>query len=91
MAEDVKDEVITFAKQKKIDFESLTKSIVLEESIYRETIWRLDSVPDEPGMDENIMKYFNFFYFLVEVLGNSGRLSDKGLLGNQDPLIINYF
>lgn len=56
MADDVKEEILNFSEGGKINFEILTKTIVLEDSIYRETVKRLDTVPDEPTMNDHFMK-----------------------------------
>lgn len=52
MAEDVKEEILLLAEnEKNINFEILAKTVILEHSIYRDTVRRLDSVPDEPSMN----------------------------------------
>lgn len=57
MTDDIYEEVLNLIKEKHVQFGILARTVILEDSIYRETVKQLDTVPDEPSPDRHFMKY----------------------------------
>lgn len=56
MTDDIREEVLILVKDKSVQFGILARTVILVDSIYRETVKRLEDVPDEPTSDRHFMK-----------------------------------
>lgn len=56
MTDDIREEVLILVKDKSVQFGILARTVILVDSIYRETVKRLEDVPDEPASDRHFMK-----------------------------------